>query len=136
MLRVLRPQDTLSMAVRLQSSMEGLARYLAVVSTIDESDTREVGILGFDYISSEKITFVFSKYKRELFNTLLNCFSITNFKLKILFIEWVSLYLYSARQKLNSMEMVASKWIPITLFTYSNLCPSKQCGPFFSACTK
>uniref|UniRef100_A0A914DAV4 protein-serine/threonine phosphatase n=1 Tax=Acrobeloides nanus TaxID=290746 RepID=A0A914DAV4_9BILA len=56
MLRILRPHDTLSMAVRLQSSIEGLTRYLAVVSTVDESENREVGILGFDYLSSEQIT--------------------------------------------------------------------------------
>lgn len=33
MLRILRPEDTLSMAVRLQCSSENHAKYLAVVST-------------------------------------------------------------------------------------------------------
>lgn len=58
MLRVLRPQDTLSMAVRLQSSVDDHARYLAVVSTTDPSEHRESALIGFD-CGKDKISYVF-----------------------------------------------------------------------------
>ncbi|KAI6235754.1 Dual specificity phosphatase, catalytic domain protein [Aphelenchoides besseyi] len=52
MLRFLRPEDTLSMAVRLQSNSSDHARYLAVVTSYDKC--RESALIGFDCTSDEQ----------------------------------------------------------------------------------
>ena len=59
MLRILRPEDKLSMAVRLQSQVEDHTRYLSVLSTFDSPDIREAALIGFDILCNEKITLVF-----------------------------------------------------------------------------
>ncbi|TKR67987.1 hypothetical protein L596_024045 [Steinernema carpocapsae] len=51
MLHLIRPQDTLTMAVRLQSN-DNHIRYLAVVTSALESLNRDVLLLGIDYSSS------------------------------------------------------------------------------------
>lgn len=56
MLRILRPEDKLSMAVRLQSQVEDHTRYLSVLSTFDSPDIREAALIGFDILCNEKIT--------------------------------------------------------------------------------
>ncbi|KAI1708832.1 dual specificity phosphatase, catalytic domain-containing protein [Ditylenchus destructor] len=55
MLRILRPEDTLLMAVRLQSCTENHAKYVAVISTIDhETDLHESALLGFDFLPTDE----------------------------------------------------------------------------------
>ena len=54
MLGLLRPEDTLRMAVRLESSLGGeeRTRYMAIVSTTGRQDNTESAILGIDYSAS------------------------------------------------------------------------------------
>lgn len=59
MLRILRSEDVLSMVVRLQSSLEKHAKYLAVCSTTDETETRETALIGFDLFPDGTISLVF-----------------------------------------------------------------------------
>lgn len=55
MLNVLRPEDSLTMAVRLQSSLEQHIRYLAVLSTtLDVTESHEAAMLGFDFLGDGK----------------------------------------------------------------------------------
>lgn len=51
MLRLLRPQDTMNMAVRLQTQVPDHTRYLAVLSTFDSD--RRVLLLGMDYFNGQ-----------------------------------------------------------------------------------
>uniref|UniRef100_A0A914S1S3 Slingshot N-terminal domain-containing protein n=1 Tax=Parascaris equorum TaxID=6256 RepID=A0A914S1S3_PAREQ len=77
MLRMLPPEDTLTMAVRLQPNSDqdcsqDHARYLAVVASssrqdIDDSrDARECVLLGLDCLPGDKATFVFYCYEPQL----------------------------------------------------------------------
>uniref|UniRef100_A0A915EIF8 protein-serine/threonine phosphatase n=1 Tax=Ditylenchus dipsaci TaxID=166011 RepID=A0A915EIF8_9BILA len=57
MLRVLRPEDTLAMAVRLQSAVDNHVKYLAVLWTVEEdTDVHETALLGFDLLPDGKIS--------------------------------------------------------------------------------
>lgn len=56
MLHVLRPQDTLKMAVRLESLLGHHTRYMAIVSASGRQDNTESVILGIDYVSPEQTT--------------------------------------------------------------------------------
>lgn len=58
MLRILRSEDTLSMAVRLLSTIENHVKYLAICSTTDETETREAALIGFDFFQDGKISLV------------------------------------------------------------------------------
>ncbi|XP_076058088.1 protein phosphatase Slingshot isoform X2 [Oratosquilla oratoria] len=51
MLNLLRPGDTLHMAVKLESLHVGRVRYLAVVGTVGKQDTEEACLLGVDFSS-------------------------------------------------------------------------------------
>lgn len=54
MLRILRPQDILKMAVRLQNTNPNHARYLAIVSCTDKS--KESALIGFDCVEDNQIS--------------------------------------------------------------------------------
>ncbi|KAI6176691.1 Dual specificity phosphatase, catalytic domain protein [Aphelenchoides bicaudatus] len=54
MLRLLRPQDTLAMAVRLQNKNPHHARYLALVNCTEK--VRESALIGFDCLGDEHIS--------------------------------------------------------------------------------
>ncbi|VDP20705.1 unnamed protein product [Soboliphyme baturini] len=51
MLQLLRPRDTLRMAVRLQNMFSNYTRYLVIISTSTRHDNRESSLLGIDYIT-------------------------------------------------------------------------------------
>ncbi|XP_049582552.1 protein phosphatase Slingshot homolog 2 isoform X1 [Syngnathus scovelli] len=53
MFTVLRPEDTIRLAVRLESSYDQVTRYLVVVSTNGRQDTEESIVLGMDFYSSD-----------------------------------------------------------------------------------
>lgn len=56
MLHLLRPQDKLTIAVRLQSAIGSHTRYMAIVSTIERLDTVECALLGIDYLCKNQTT--------------------------------------------------------------------------------
>uniref|UniRef100_A0A914W7Q0 protein-serine/threonine phosphatase n=1 Tax=Plectus sambesii TaxID=2011161 RepID=A0A914W7Q0_9BILA len=56
MLHLLRPQDTLRMAVRLESVLGLHTRYMAIVSTLGREDDREATVLGVDYVARDQTT--------------------------------------------------------------------------------
>uniref|UniRef100_A0A5S6QIU5 protein-serine/threonine phosphatase n=1 Tax=Trichuris muris TaxID=70415 RepID=A0A5S6QIU5_TRIMR len=56
MLQLLRPQDTLKMAVRLESLLGKHTRYLAIVSACGRQDNQESIVVGIDYTSSDTPT--------------------------------------------------------------------------------
>ncbi|KAK5603125.1 hypothetical protein CRENBAI_000121 [Crenichthys baileyi] len=53
MFTVLRPDDTIRLAVRLESSYPQVTRYMVVVSTNGRQDTEESIVLGIDFVSSD-----------------------------------------------------------------------------------
>ncbi|XP_054884509.1 protein phosphatase Slingshot homolog 2 isoform X2 [Poeciliopsis prolifica] len=53
MFTVLRPEDTIRLAVRLESAYPQVTRYMVVVSTNGRQDTDESIVLGVDFISSD-----------------------------------------------------------------------------------
>ncbi|XP_034023831.1 protein phosphatase Slingshot homolog 2 isoform X2 [Thalassophryne amazonica] len=53
MFTVLRPEDTIRLAVRLESSYPQVTRYMVVVSTSGRQDTEESIVLGMDFLSSD-----------------------------------------------------------------------------------
>ncbi|XP_077579063.1 protein phosphatase Slingshot homolog 2 isoform X1 [Stigmatopora nigra] len=53
MFTVLRPEDTIRLAVRLESSYPQVTRYMVVVSTNGRQDTEESIVLGMDFFSSD-----------------------------------------------------------------------------------
>ncbi|XP_020500228.1 protein phosphatase Slingshot homolog 2 isoform X1 [Labrus bergylta] len=53
MFTVLRPEDTIKLAVRLESSSFELTRYMVVVSNSGRHDTEESIVLGMDFVSSD-----------------------------------------------------------------------------------
>ncbi|XP_061637380.1 protein phosphatase Slingshot homolog 2 isoform X1 [Phyllopteryx taeniolatus] len=53
MFTVLRPEDTIRLAVRLESSYPQVTRYMVVVSTNGRQDTEESIVLGMDFYSSD-----------------------------------------------------------------------------------
>ncbi|XP_029374125.1 protein phosphatase Slingshot homolog 2 isoform X2 [Echeneis naucrates] len=53
MFTVLRPEDTIRLAVRLESAYPQVTRYMVVVSTNGRQDTEESIVLGMDFISSD-----------------------------------------------------------------------------------
>ncbi|XP_036381763.1 protein phosphatase Slingshot homolog 2-like isoform X2 [Megalops cyprinoides] len=53
MFTVLRPEDTIRLAVRLESAYPQCTRYMVVVSTNGRQDTEESVVLGMDFSSSE-----------------------------------------------------------------------------------
>ncbi|KAM7413508.1 hypothetical protein PAMA_020745 [Pampus argenteus] len=53
MFTVLRPEDTIRLAVRLESSYPQVTRYMVVVSTNGRQDTEESIVLGMDFVSSD-----------------------------------------------------------------------------------
>ncbi|KAM6987396.1 protein phosphatase Slingshot homolog 2 [Tautogolabrus adspersus] len=53
MFTVLRPEDTIKLAVRLESSSFEVTRYMVVVSTNGRQDTEESIVLGMDFVSSD-----------------------------------------------------------------------------------
>ncbi|XP_019741412.1 protein phosphatase Slingshot homolog 2 isoform X2 [Hippocampus comes] len=53
MFTVLRPEDTIRLAVRLESSYAQVTRYMVVVSTNGRQDTEECIVLGMDFYSSD-----------------------------------------------------------------------------------
>ncbi|XP_077422205.1 uncharacterized protein ssh2a isoform X2 [Vanacampus margaritifer] len=53
MFTVLRPEDTIRLAVRLESSYAQVTRYMVVVSTNGRQDTEESIVLGMDFYSSD-----------------------------------------------------------------------------------
>ncbi len=56
MLHLLRPQDKLTIAVRLQSAIGSHTRYMAIVSTVERLETGEAALLGIDYLSKNHTT--------------------------------------------------------------------------------
>ncbi|KHJ44199.1 dual specificity phosphatase, catalytic domain protein, partial [Trichuris suis] len=56
MLQLLRPQDTLKMAVRLESLFGKHTRYVAIVSACGRQDNQESIVVGIDYTSSDTPT--------------------------------------------------------------------------------
>uniref|UniRef100_A0A673AZK9 protein-serine/threonine phosphatase n=1 Tax=Sphaeramia orbicularis TaxID=375764 RepID=A0A673AZK9_9TELE len=53
MFTVLRPEDTIRLAVRLESAYPQITRYMVVVSTNGRQDTEESIVLGMDFVSSD-----------------------------------------------------------------------------------
>ncbi|XP_017289859.1 protein phosphatase Slingshot homolog 2 isoform X2 [Kryptolebias marmoratus] len=53
MFTVLRPEDTIRLAVRLESAYPQVTRYMVVVSTNGRQDTEESLVLGMDFLSSD-----------------------------------------------------------------------------------
>ncbi|XP_043974841.1 protein phosphatase Slingshot homolog 2 isoform X1 [Gambusia affinis] len=53
MFTVLRPEDTIRLAVRLESAYPQVTRYMVVVSTNGRQDTEEIIVLGIDFVSSD-----------------------------------------------------------------------------------
>ncbi|XP_040901921.1 protein phosphatase Slingshot homolog 2 isoform X2 [Toxotes jaculatrix] len=53
MFTVLRPEDTIRLAVRLESAYSQVTRYMVVVSTNGRQDTEESIVLGMDFLSSD-----------------------------------------------------------------------------------
>ncbi|XP_070684941.1 protein phosphatase Slingshot homolog 2 isoform X2 [Pempheris klunzingeri] len=53
MFTVLRPEDTIRLAVRLESAYPQVTRYMVVVSTNGRQDTEESIVLGVDFVSSD-----------------------------------------------------------------------------------
>lgn len=53
MFTVLRPEDTIRLAVRLESAYPQVTRYMVVVSTNGRQDTEESIVLGMDFVSSD-----------------------------------------------------------------------------------
>ncbi|XP_037534455.1 protein phosphatase Slingshot homolog 2 [Nematolebias whitei] len=53
MFTVLRPEDTIRLAVRLESAYPQVTRYMVVVSTNGRQDTEESLVLGMDFVSSD-----------------------------------------------------------------------------------
>ncbi|KAM9853378.1 uncharacterized protein ssh2a [Aulostomus maculatus] len=53
MFTVLRPEDTIRLAVRLESAYPQVTRYMVVVSTNGRQDTEESIVLGIDFFSSD-----------------------------------------------------------------------------------
>ncbi|KAF7660898.1 hypothetical protein LDENG_00273090 [Lucifuga dentata] len=53
MFTVLRPEDTIRLAVRLESTIPQITRYMVVVSTNGRQDTEESIVLGMDFVSSD-----------------------------------------------------------------------------------
>ncbi|XP_026183943.1 protein phosphatase Slingshot homolog 2 isoform X2 [Mastacembelus armatus] len=53
MFTVLRPEDTIRLAVRLESAHPQTTRYMVVVSTNGRQDTEESIVLGMDFVSSD-----------------------------------------------------------------------------------
>ncbi|XP_063763300.1 protein phosphatase Slingshot homolog 2 isoform X2 [Eleginops maclovinus] len=53
MFTVLRPEDNIRLAVRLESSYPQVTRYMVVVSTNGRQDTEESIVLGIDFVSSD-----------------------------------------------------------------------------------
>ncbi|KAM9732968.1 uncharacterized protein ssh2a isoform 1-T1 [Menidia menidia] len=53
MFTVLRPEDTIRLAVRLESAYGQVTRYMVVVSTNGRQDTEESIVLGMDFVSSD-----------------------------------------------------------------------------------
>ncbi|XP_072311105.1 uncharacterized protein ssh2a isoform X2 [Eucyclogobius newberryi] len=58
MFTVLRPEDTIRLAVRLESAFPQVTRYMVVVSTNGRQDTEESIVLGMDFVSSDSCCFV------------------------------------------------------------------------------
>ncbi|KAK2846954.1 hypothetical protein Q5P01_009953 [Channa striata] len=56
MFTVLRPEDTIRLAVRLESAYPQVTRYMVVVSTNGRQDTEESIVLGVDFVSSDGCT--------------------------------------------------------------------------------
>ncbi len=57
MLRILRSEHTLTMAVKLQCARPAHTRYLGVVVVVEPaSETREAALLGFDFPDEGKVT--------------------------------------------------------------------------------
>nr|XP_040039200.1 protein phosphatase Slingshot homolog 2 isoform X2 [Gasterosteus aculeatus aculeatus] len=56
MFTVLRPEDTIRLAVRLESAYPQVTRYMVVVSTNGRQDTEESVVLGVDFVSSDSCT--------------------------------------------------------------------------------
>ncbi|XP_055082100.1 protein phosphatase Slingshot homolog 2 isoform X2 [Periophthalmus magnuspinnatus] len=53
MFTVLRPEDTIRLAVRLESAFPQVTRYMVVVSNNGRQDTEESIVLGMDFVSSD-----------------------------------------------------------------------------------
>uniref|UniRef100_A0AAV2J4K4 protein-serine/threonine phosphatase n=1 Tax=Knipowitschia caucasica TaxID=637954 RepID=A0AAV2J4K4_KNICA len=53
MFTVLRPEDTIRLAVRLETAFPQVTRYMVVVSTNGRQDTEESIVLGMDFVSSD-----------------------------------------------------------------------------------
>ncbi|KAK3561135.1 hypothetical protein QTP86_028301 [Hemibagrus guttatus] len=53
MFTLLRPEDTIRLAVRLESAYPQCTRYMVVVSTNGRQDTEESAVLGMDFINSD-----------------------------------------------------------------------------------
>ncbi|XP_011481224.1 protein phosphatase Slingshot homolog 2 isoform X1 [Oryzias latipes] len=53
MFTVLRPEDNIRLAVRLESAYPQVTRYMVVVSTNGRQDTEESVVLGIDFVSSD-----------------------------------------------------------------------------------
>uniref|UniRef100_A0A8C6TLN3 protein-serine/threonine phosphatase n=1 Tax=Neogobius melanostomus TaxID=47308 RepID=A0A8C6TLN3_9GOBI len=53
MFTLLRPEDTIRLAVRLESAFPQITRYMVVVSTNGRQDTEESIVLGMDFVSSD-----------------------------------------------------------------------------------
>ncbi|KAK9520569.1 hypothetical protein VZT92_020445 [Zoarces viviparus] len=56
MFTVLRPEDTIRLAVRLESAYPQVTRYMVVVSTNGRQDTEESIVLGVDFVSCDSCT--------------------------------------------------------------------------------
>lgn len=54
MFTLLRPEDTIRLAVRLESAYSQCTRYMVVVSTCGRQDTEESVVLGIDFTSSDR----------------------------------------------------------------------------------
>ncbi|XP_060800069.1 protein phosphatase Slingshot homolog 2 isoform X3 [Neoarius graeffei] len=54
MFTLLRPEDTIRLAVRLESAYSQCTRYMVVVSTSGRQDTEESVVLGMDFTSSDR----------------------------------------------------------------------------------
>ncbi|XP_062408419.1 protein phosphatase Slingshot homolog 2 isoform X2 [Sardina pilchardus] len=55
MFTLLRPEDTIRLAVRLESAYPQCTRYMVVVSTNGRQDTEESVVLGMDFSSSDRV---------------------------------------------------------------------------------
>ncbi|KAA8593823.1 hypothetical protein FQN60_004657 [Etheostoma spectabile] len=99
MFTVLRPEDTIRLAVRLESAFPQVTRYMVVVSTNGRQDTEESIVLGMDFVSSD----------RSALQSLHKACEVArchNYYPGSLFLTWVSYY----QSRVASNQFCVNEW--------------------------